>query len=133
MNKEFIPYEQALELKELGFDELCYAVVTESNDYHGCDLGDLDDMELDNSVRKYNGEPCLPAPLYQQAFRWLKWKTGTYGYHFIYQTSGGLLGVQNIEEYYKGNKQAHGHFGPYEDAELDCIKQLIEIAKKDNR
>ena len=23
MNKEFIPYEQALELKELGFDEPC--------------------------------------------------------------------------------------------------------------
>ena len=25
MNKEFIPYEQALELKELGFDEKCLA------------------------------------------------------------------------------------------------------------
>ena len=24
MNKEFIPYEQALELKELGFDEECF-------------------------------------------------------------------------------------------------------------
>jgi hypothetical protein len=24
MNKEFIPYEQALELKELGFDEHCF-------------------------------------------------------------------------------------------------------------
>ena len=23
MNKEFIPYEQALELKELGFNEVC--------------------------------------------------------------------------------------------------------------
>jgi hypothetical protein len=26
MSKEFIPYEQALELKELGFDEPCLAV-----------------------------------------------------------------------------------------------------------
>jgi hypothetical protein len=24
MNKEFIPYEQALDLKELGFDEPCF-------------------------------------------------------------------------------------------------------------
>ena len=29
MNKEFIPYEQALELKELGFDEECFKYYTE--------------------------------------------------------------------------------------------------------
>lgn len=27
MNKEFIPYEQALNLKELGFDEPCIAML----------------------------------------------------------------------------------------------------------
>jgi len=29
MNKEFIPYEQALELKELGFDEPCFGCYDE--------------------------------------------------------------------------------------------------------
>jgi hypothetical protein len=29
MNKEFVPYEQALQLKELGFDEPCLG-------YYGC-------------------------------------------------------------------------------------------------
>ena len=29
MNKEFIPYEQALELKELGFDEPCFSNLQE--------------------------------------------------------------------------------------------------------
>ena len=35
MNKEFIPYEQALHLKELGFNEGCfgYYVLTETRDY----------------------------------------------------------------------------------------------------
>lgn len=132
MEKEFIPYEQALELKELGFKEECIGYYRHGHpegyylDYFETFLGN-EHWFFDKDVKS-----CT-APLYQQAFRWLKWKTGTYGYHFIYQTSGGLLGVQNIEEYYKGNKQTHGYFGPYEDAELDCIKQLIEIAKKDNR
>ena len=30
MNKEFIPYEQALELKELGFNEPCLAIYNDS-------------------------------------------------------------------------------------------------------
>ena len=27
MTKEFVPYNEALELKELGFDESCFAVI----------------------------------------------------------------------------------------------------------
>ena len=38
MNKEFIPYEQALELKELGFEDDCLAIhsinlMTENEDW----------------------------------------------------------------------------------------------------
>jgi hypothetical protein len=46
MNKEFIPYEQALELKELGFDEPCIAIWIDT----------------------------IPLPLYQQVFRWFREK-----------------------------------------------------------
>jgi hypothetical protein len=31
MNKEFIPYEEAIALKELGFDELCLAYYQKSS------------------------------------------------------------------------------------------------------
>ena len=51
MNKEFIPYEQALELKELGFKK--------DNDF-----GLL-----------YKGDD-IPSILYQQAFRWFREKYG---------------------------------------------------------
>ena len=30
MNKEFIPYEQTLALKELGFDEECLAIIDQN-------------------------------------------------------------------------------------------------------
>ncbi len=37
MNKEFIPYEQALALKELGFDEPCFAWYV--SEKHGLEYG----------------------------------------------------------------------------------------------
>jgi hypothetical protein len=57
MNKEFIPYEQALELKELGF--LTYK------------------KDNDSGVL-YKGDD-IPSILYQQAFRWFREK-----YDFTY-------------------------------------------------
>lgn len=51
MNKEFIPYEQALELSELGFDEECFTY----ND---------------------NSKIFRAGVLYQQAFRWFREKYG---------------------------------------------------------
>jgi len=55
MNKEFVPYEQALALKELGFDEPCY----------GHYANDVDHTLFTNG----NRPPGISAPLYQQAFR----------------------------------------------------------------
>jgi hypothetical protein len=63
MTKEFISYEQALELKDLGFDEPCLAF------YNGKFL-ESTDYDFDNGTSKDIGL-CIVAPLYQQAFRWL--------------------------------------------------------------
>jgi hypothetical protein len=67
MEKEFIPYEQALALKELGFDEPCFF----SYDYWNTE-------HLANSYYDYVNynirEKIVSAPLYQQAFRWLYYK-----------------------------------------------------------
>lgn len=58
MEKEFIPYEQALALKELGFDEDCLGYYTKE----GMILG---------SSFALCGKICNII-LYQQAFRWLR-------------------------------------------------------------
>jgi len=114
MNKEFVPYELSLELKELGFKEECAAHYL-----------DVDDLELKWKIYRnlsINTNNCLQAPLYQQAFRWLlllvnkdkhftnKW---TISYDEDYYSL--FLGGCNMEVF---------------KAELDCIKYLIEIVKE---
>jgi hypothetical protein len=69
MEKEFIPYEQALELKELGFDEPCMGYY--HNHVEWSFVKDLHKGDTTkNSEQKLYSTDCA-APLYQQAFRWL--------------------------------------------------------------
>ena len=65
IEKEFIPYEQALALKELGFDEPCF--MTYLN-------GKLDKeiFLFNHSIRSHSTQEFVSAPLYQQAFRWFR-------------------------------------------------------------
>ena len=69
MNKEFVTYEQALALKELGFDERCFSRYYES--------GKLADS-LSYLHHNYFGQ--VNAPLKQQAFRWFREKYKLYCY-----------------------------------------------------
>lgn len=74
MKNEFIPYEQAIELKKLGFDEPCMA---------GYDKDFIDKLYIgfteDDGVLSFNAEYYILAPLYQQAFRWLHEKLNMKG------------------------------------------------------
>ena len=63
MEKEFILYEQALALKELGFEEKCAVCFL----FNGNKL----ERELKNLSSKNEYPHIVSAPLYQQAFRWL--------------------------------------------------------------
>jgi hypothetical protein len=116
MEKEFIPYEQALALKELGFDEKCFNYYGKNNK-----LPKQLDCMLGLRHHSINKEFVL-APLYQQAFRWLltlvnkdklfsnKW---TISYNEDYYSL--FLGGCNM--------------GVFEE-ELECFKKLIEIVKQ---
>lgn len=73
MKNEFIPYEQALELKELGFDELCMA------GYDKDFIGKLYIGFSTDDGALFNTEYYILAPIYQQAFRWLHEKLNMKG------------------------------------------------------
>jgi hypothetical protein len=116
MTKEFIPYEQALELKELGFDEPCF--------------GWYSNME-GNVLRQgycetYLGiENCAKSPLYQQVFRWFRKK---------YNIVSSVRTHFNEEFFYEiyvdvMNEITSNYYKTYEESELECIKKLIEICK----
>jgi hypothetical protein len=119
MTQEFVPYKQALKLKELGFDGTCY---------RGYDKNQMlfySEQENGHELN-YSVGMNVSAPLYQQAFRWFREKYNINGYQFIYQTIDSGYALHSMEEY----DQTDGYFNTYEEAELACLKKLIEIAKK---
>jgi hypothetical protein len=124
MNKEFIPYEQALELKELGFDEICVSFFTPE--------GDLYQSE---GYYKYGknvfGDEVI-APLYQQAFRWFRDRHGLYTDLFVDddQTFGFCVSSFAEEGRCRLDKPIKRQFSTYEESELECIKFLIEIVER---
>ena len=117
INKEFIPYQESLELKELGFDEPCIGKFY----YNQLEIGGI----WTNNDFKEDPDIFISAPLYQQAFRWFREK---YKIRFIIQSS-----MSDLGEYFKvifpNGEQRNVSYNTYEEAELACIKQLIEIVK----
>jgi len=112
MKKEFIPYEQALALKELGLDEPCLGYYTSP-----------DGLTLEQPDGK-NGQFVYFAPLYQQAFRWFREK---YKLHQIVLADE--KGKYDIIVGERISGSCLGQYETYEEAELECLKKLIEIVK----
>jgi hypothetical protein len=121
MNKEFIPYEQALALKELGFDEPCLGFYRIFSD------GDIELLINSNSNMRH-----LEAPLYQQAFRWFRENHDKYGVVNI-DLSNNLkdkIFVYMVEDKLGYIIDRSEEYNTYEEAELACLKKLIEIVKE---
>jgi hypothetical protein len=134
MNKEFIPYEQALELKELGFNEECYAKYNRKEFQHNSLGGGIN--YNDNSY----GNNLISAPLYQQAFRWFREKHKFFtSIHPITISTGGknsfrwrwaaITMTTVFDEIVDIEDESDLGFLTYEEAELACLKKLIEIVK----
>lgn len=132
MKKEFIPYNLAIKLKELGFDGKCFGGYNnEGNLYYSG-----------------NNMDACPVPLFQQAFRFFRekyyifcsinichigsdewvyvyninylpkdhWDAKKRCNHFIY-----------IESYIDSGSMYYGGWDTYEQAELACLEKMIEI------
>jgi hypothetical protein len=139
MNAEFIPYQQALDLKELGFDEPCFG-------YYN-NIGKLFFNTNGQPVGKdwvWEGNQIVPtdmalAPLYQQCFRFFREKyklyhhiTQYYGEHFFYKIED-MVHPRRYEEYPVEKLRNFGEYTSQEDAELACLIKLIEIVKDENK
>jgi hypothetical protein len=124
MTQEFIPYEQALALKELGFDEPCFGYFDKEDD---------NTLYFDVCYETKN----LAAPLYQQAFRWFRERYQLFGEVIMYIPQEGDLDgyftyvflISTVENYKKKPKVDELFYSSSEKAELACLKKLIEIVK----
>jgi hypothetical protein len=132
MEKEFIPYEQALELKELGFDEPCFGKYLSSlqSDWKVYEL--ILEMgmneEFEDNRNTYLLEEACSSPTYSQAFRWFREKHNLW--QIVMQNTDkdwtyDILPIIGIKDY-----QLFDVFDSYPESELACLKKLIEIVKE---
>ena len=123
MTKEgqFLPYEQALVLKELGFDERCFFSYDCWNTER---LADAYYNYVNYNVR----ENSVSAPLYQQAFRWFREK---YKIDVNIQKDSIDIYHFNINTNKYGDWKEPILNRNYEEAELECLKKLIELIKNE--
>jgi hypothetical protein len=138
MTTEFVPYEQALALKELGFDEPCFATFykKELSQYPNSreeETGfNITPFELVKNTEVVGLiADTITAPLYQQAFRWFREK-----YKLNSQIAFCEYSIESCNSWKytfdnpTGQQYWDGEFNTYEEAELACLIKLIEIVKK---
>ena len=126
MEKEFIPYDLALELKEFGFDEEVVSMF-----YNGDNITYLNiPNKVNNEIISINKQKlnCLSRPTFSQAFRFFREK---YNLHYIVYKNINIDGYDFCEITIDGiiNKNT---FKTYEEAELECLVKLIDIVKRQN-
>lgn len=125
MEREFVNYEQAIALQELGFNEECFG-------YYGAN-----GSRLSREFHCYNSDyshllAYAAAPLYQQAFRFFREKFKASGEVCIEanRRNDPNKWMFNIT-YLERNTYSHSEttYLSYEEAELACLNKLIEIIK----
>jgi hypothetical protein len=143
MTKEFIPFELAYQLKELEFDEECLGFYDAYNGDSHLFLHDRykplwlvrtwrrlfsksvsETTFVSQSYVEYIDGVCL-APTFSQAFRFFreKYKLDSYVKHE----------APDVEAYYEiviGDDVFDVQYDTYEEAELACLRKLIEIVKQ---
>ena len=130
MEKEFIPYEEALDLQELGFDGECFGYYTLSRNINIFYNTSINDRINSKTKDVFNSE-VITSPTFSQAFRWFREKYNLFGYPFPndYQKYGYRIVEITSDE----NKELIYDWGTkdsVEQAELECLKKLIEIIKE---
>ena len=133
MEKEFVPYDESLALKELGFNEKCFGKYYYVREHEVYDPRKGEDFIFgDNNRIMLRDYPCnygydsneitvCPAPIFSQAFRWLlvllnknKYFSNKWTISYNEDYSSLFLGGCNM--------------GVFK-TETECLKKLIEISR----
>jgi len=137
MEKEFVPYEIALELKELGFDEECMGLYEEvDNNIKLLYTDPVVTLYLLNKAEHEGRTYHCKAPLWQQAFDWFRSK-GLYssldklGDGFCVYAYKDLDGRdETLFDLLDEEKRKLHVFNTYEKARIKCIENLIKLIKE---
>lgn len=122
MEKEFITYKQALALKELDFDEICFG-------YYDHQIKELDTISSEVCEKLCKHDTHIKAPTYSQVFKWLRKNHNLYADIFVddNKTFGFMITYFTSEG--RVDKPIKYNHITYEEAEQACLDELIEIIK----
>jgi hypothetical protein len=116
IKKEFVPYQESVELKEIGFDEPCFGY-----------------RDGENYLMIQSIPHCvISAPTFSQAFRWFREKFKLHSKVDIQDVELDWYDYEIVvvkEGQYNNEIQLDMNFKSYEEAELACLRKLIEIVK----
>ena len=129
MNKEFVPYELALKMENLGFDEPClagYSSTTKKIEFYSGPLITRDPFTTD-------------APTFSQAFRWFREKYNLLNEIVFYRDDLRTKRAywftifkwdekMTSREFVRANNNLF--YFTYEEAELACLEKLIGIVEQ---
>ena len=124
MDKEFVPYQQSVEMEELGFNKPCIAFFNTKSDESLCFV-DLFGFVVEKTLEDFhinNDESKTSAPTFSQAFKFFREN---------YNKLGCIKKATDRNRFiYLINDIVFGFYDTYEKAELACLKKLIELVKK---
>lgn len=134
--KDFIPYDRALRLKAIGFDEPCLAF------YNGehLDLG-VWDWEYPAGEKRRNIGQCPSAPTFSAAFRWFREKHELYSWVQLHNgyiddsfykklpITWTIMEHESGKQYYERDIDHNYLYHTHEEAELACLDKLLEIVE----
>ena len=127
MNKDFVPFGEALAMRELGFDKPCFA----SWNFY------TNEFNYNASPSTFTSEDGIQLPTFSQAFRWFreKYNIDSWIQPFTLEKANGELYLP--DESYSYFIFKDGDFVcdkvdllDTEEAELACLRKLIEIVKQ---
>jgi hypothetical protein len=134
MEKEFIPYELALRMKQLHFDEQCFGwyetgdknlVINFNNFPLSEDQKKRVGLYLINNSNSSLPQWAVSAPVYSQVFRWFR-------KDYNLSVSISLISQDYFYEIRRDGDQfidKPDSYKSYEEAELVCLGELIEIVE----
>ena len=133
MEKEFVQYQESFGLKQLGLDEPCFGYYEPNGDFNYIESNILKNFPY--LAKNSEWKDLCGAPTYSQAFRWFRKKhqivcvIDFYNDGDLWEDTMYTVTISEFEHFKSHDSFVQFEYKTYEEAELACLRKLIEIVK----
>jgi len=127
MKDLFVTYEQAIQLKELGFDEPCLKVGNPNGHilWKFMDVLDVEGVDIGDIMKEKFDDRFVEIPLKQQVLQWIRTHHDLVSWVYIGNVGRYFYTIIENGRYVVD----HRAYSTYEEAEMACINKLINHLK----